>query len=1188
MKDKAKDVVKDEVKDALKDAIKEKKEAKKAEKESAQEAKKAEKELAQEAKKEKKSEEAAEKLREQREKNMMNTHDELFKLHLKAKNPETTDAERSKLYNAQTEAAAADLVKGLKSDIKDLDDKINSLKHDQVGNNKELRELLAEKSKKEELLGNAELFLSTIKDYRRTAAQDDSHSRLWTVRGDSKREKAADLKADRDCARNNTATIYSLRKDLSEVTNAKKEVYAKLNALVNKYEWDELRGQKHFEDLKKQYNELSDQEEKYAKQISALDIYNQRLSEIWGKDKKGKDILAVRDDEYDKNKITNEDATAAIERLNALQDTKIGKGDLTGDICRDITDALQHAEREILPALNDQITDLKAQIEAATNYMENNPDDTSMASFKSSLEKECAEKLKLQDTLVQAHTLLKDHLPLENQNHTAKFIINPDGTSQLVQRWSTTKDKESATGKSQSYLSAYDKVSTDRFDEQGNLVSYDFSYRYKLLGYASQRKFGGEKINLQNLFETGIGNLNLKWGYDKEKHGFGLYANGDASVFEIKDTAQLNMFNKQVLKASAEARFMGVSGSAELENGLPKLEISGDDGLAAKGSLSIGKMEILSGEYKGYAHSFSSEFNIPGLLDGNAKENAWSVSGEKVREYSYGFGDKINLFEYKNKNGEVERTFAILDMEKYFKPAEGFNELVSQVGNAADMKVNGILEDVEKDEGAPFLQGKGVGKDAKGEKAADVNENAGVLTLFEQSKWQSLDAQEQKILASAAISQLSEELGIKDAPQLRIIKNEDTALSGGYSASENAIYIKESDLKNGRDTLDTLAHEVRHAWQHERAANPETPQDYLLKENLENYTQPQRNYELYKEQAVEKDAAQYAESVTQRVFGSRETGDTQLPDVDASKIAQSFADLNPQRGAVFEEKNLPDDINAKVMLVDSKRLQDAGARVTDGYSFNQELAKILKEGKYTAEEAVQIAKDLEGYCANTTDLNRIQEPKAILTNWDSAAENGYISVAFHGYHGLDESKPINGFFNADGTHNLPAIMYRQGSEYGNNLTTNMPDGTKPTLNQIAVPYAHNPKAEHTYSINPVGYKRAVDIIRSVDVSNPLDIEEKTKQLKALATDMSVDATAIDEAFLTRANEEYLKFLNDDATKQCEESAWKPDVTYGVCGTVAPMHVNDDKSKEKLYDGGAPQFNTAGPIKIYTALGVIKE
>ena len=80
---------------------------------------------------------------------------------------------------------------------------------------------------------------------------------------------------------------------------------------------------------------------------------------------------------------------------------------------------------------------------------------------------------------------------------------------------------------------------------------------------------------------------------------------------------------------------------------------------------------------------------------------------------------------------------------------------------------------------------------------------------------------------------------------------------------------------------------------------------------------------------------------------------------------------------------------------------------------------------------------------------------------------------------------------------------------------------------------------------------------------------------------------ISEEKLTDYAESYNKFKESRDTQQCCKDK-HCDAKYGICGTVAPMYVDNDKDKEKLYNGGAPQYNTPGSIRIFTRIGVFRE
>ena len=69
-----------------------------------------------------------------------------------------------------------------------------------------------------------------------------------------------------------------------------------------------------------------------------------------------------------------------------------------------------------------------------------------------------------------------------------------------------------------------------------------------------------------------------------------------------------------------------------------------------------------------------------------------------------------------------------------------------------------------------------------------------------------------------------------------------------------------------------MAHEMRHAWQHERIKQPEEIQtafDKALKENFDNYVSPEDNYRAYRSQLVEMDAREFATGLVGDMYRSR-------------------------------------------------------------------------------------------------------------------------------------------------------------------------------------------------------------------------------------------------------------------------------------------------------------------------------
>lgn len=91
-------------------------------------------------------------------------------------------------------------------------------------------------------------------------------------------------------------------------------------------------------------------------------------------------------------------------------------------------------------------------------------------------------------------------------------------------------------------------------------------------------------------------------------------------------------------------------------------------------------------------------------------------------------------------------------------------------------------------------------------------------------------------------------------------ENANDKLISVYSA-----YINRFNMGDATETADTIAHESRHCWQHERADNPQTGQDQQFKENFDNYIRPEDDFRAYKDQIVESDAREYAANVTNMI-----------------------------------------------------------------------------------------------------------------------------------------------------------------------------------------------------------------------------------------------------------------------------------------------------------------------------------
>lgn len=141
----------------------------------------------------------------------------------------------------------------------------------------------------------------------------------------------------------------------------------------------------------------------------------------------------------------------------------------------------------------------------------------------------------------------------------------------------------------------------------------------------------------------------------------------------------------------------------------------------------------------------------------------------------------------------------------------------------------------------------------------DREKLSGILEDFQGENWEQMSIEDQKEAISHLADYNSAVLGIENKPNVEFYSNDNQGDFGGYSESDNTVYVNEANLSDPIETVDTISHEFRHAYQHERALNPISDYDYQIRDNFENYVDPSRDYAGYQEQLVESDAREYAQ-----------------------------------------------------------------------------------------------------------------------------------------------------------------------------------------------------------------------------------------------------------------------------------------------------------------------------------------
>ena len=146
-----------------------------------------------------------------------------------------------------------------------------------------------------------------------------------------------------------------------------------------------------------------------------------------------------------------------------------------------------------------------------------------------------------------------------------------------------------------------------------------------------------------------------------------------------------------------------------------------------------------------------------------------------------------------------------------------------------------------------------------GERAAEI------LTEFKPDNWEQLSLDEQKEAIRMLADYNADILGIQNKPHIEYYNLASDGDYGGYCEATNTIRINEYNMHDALETADTISHEYRHNYQHQRAMQPANDRDRQYGINYENYVSPDTDFRAYRNQIVEADARAYAERFQQYI-----------------------------------------------------------------------------------------------------------------------------------------------------------------------------------------------------------------------------------------------------------------------------------------------------------------------------------
>ena len=112
-----------------------------------------------------------------------------------------------------------------------------------------------------------------------------------------------------------------------------------------------------------------------------------------------------------------------------------------------------------------------------------------------------------------------------------------------------------------------------------------------------------------------------------------------------------------------------------------------------------------------------------------------------------------------------------------------------------------------------------------------------VLDKFENGSWERLSDDERKTLVGELADLIGKKLGLDEIQEIAFFEAPEN-YCGAFNQVTNTVEINSANFSQQKELINTIAHEIRHAYQYRRALKQETYEDMLYKCNFENYISP--------------------------------------------------------------------------------------------------------------------------------------------------------------------------------------------------------------------------------------------------------------------------------------------------------------------------------------------------------------
>lgn len=137
------------------------------------------------------------------------------------------------------------------------------------------------------------------------------------------------------------------------------------------------------------------------------------------------------------------------------------------------------------------------------------------------------------------------------------------------------------------------------------------------------------------------------------------------------------------------------------------------------------------------------------------------------------------------------------------------------------------------------------------------------IDKFRASTWDLLSPKEREGACKEFAMTIAEKLAIENPPSIEFYESEPCD-SGAFDPDRNCIKINRNNFDDSQEIVNTVAHEIRHAYQYQMALNPESYIDLLYAYNFTYYITPYVdengyvNFIDYQDQLIEAEARAFA------------------------------------------------------------------------------------------------------------------------------------------------------------------------------------------------------------------------------------------------------------------------------------------------------------------------------------------